>query len=127
MTRAEPPACASTAILVATRRAARNSRFEGARFGPLKKRFYGPPFISSRMESRPHRGGPARHSLRASQLSWLVRTSPHQHMIRSSMVPISIGELPSLMAICLVGAAVMSYWMYTFLHPFCTIWPACTR
>jgi len=52
---------------------------------------------------------------------------PHQHMIRSSMVPISIGELPSLMAICLVGAAVMSYWMHTFLHPFCTIWPACTR
>ena len=57
----------------------------------------------------------------------LVRTSPHQHMVRSSMVPTSNGELPSLMAICLVGAAVMSYGMYTFVHPFCTIWPVFTR
>jgi hypothetical protein len=56
-----------------------------------------------------------------------VGTSPHQHVVRSSMVPTSKRRTPSLMATCLVGAAVMSYGMYTFLHPFCTIWPACTR
>jgi hypothetical protein len=67
----------------------------------------------------------ARHSLLSA--SQLELAGLHQRMIRSSMVPTSNGELPSLMAICLVGAAVMSYGMYTFLHPFCTIWPACTR
>jgi hypothetical protein len=46
MTRAEPPTRAPTAILVATRRAVRNSWFGGARFGPLQKRFYGPTLIS---------------------------------------------------------------------------------